>query len=215
MKIKWLTIVAVLGVCIVAGFYLYSSENSIRPGKYVVFNPPLDDVQKAVVQQQMDQQLAKKNGGTKVSSTQLVYDNGAVVVTFPPPGVVSEILTTCDFGYFCVWEHNDFVGLKVALAVVPSGVINLPVYMTRQVSSWKYNNHRYKTLVYGLDEANGEGKIMTATLKEIGIGDECCPFGADEKAQAWTEIYELRMLGAQTNKIVSVRFAPMFGTASR
>lgn len=107
------------------------------------------------------------------------------------------------------------MGLKVALAVVPSGVINLPEYMTRQVSSWKYNNDRYKTLVYGLDEANGEGKIMTATLKEIGIGDECCPFGADEKAQAWTEIYELRMLGAQTNKIVSVRFAPMFGTASR
>ncbi|KII31396.1 hypothetical protein NL64_16805 [Pseudomonas fluorescens] len=210
MKIKWLTIVSVLGACIVAGFYLYSSENSIRPGKYVVFNPPLDDVQKAVVQQQMDQQLAKKKGGTKVSSTQLVYDNGAVVVTFPAPGVASDVLTSCEFGYFCVWEHPDYVGRKVSVVSSSNSIVNLSDYnMSHQVSSWKYSYKPYAKIVYGVDGVDGRGRIMTSTLKEIGIGDECCPFNIPEKTEAWTEQYFIAHLGEFGDRIVSIKVAPL------
>lgn len=215
MKIKWLTIVAVLCVCIGEGFFLYVGKGSNNQSPYSLFNPTLTEEQIAVVQPQIDQQLARKPGGKQVSSTQVVYDNGAVVITFPVPGITNELSTTCDYRHFCVWEHNDYVGLKVSLEVLPTGTVNLPVYMTRQVSSWKYNNERYKTVVYGVDGPNATGRIMTSTLKEIGIGDECCPFGAEGKAQAWTEIYELRMLGSQTDTIVSIRFTPMFATSAK
>jgi hypothetical protein len=210
MKIKWLTIVAVLCACFVAGVYLYTGGKSNHQGKYVVFNPPLDDVQKAVVQQQMDQQLAKKNGGTKVSSTQLVYDNGAVVVTFPAPGVASDVLTTCDFGYFCVWEHPDYIGRKVSVLSSSNGPVNLADYdMSHQVSSWKYNYRPYAKIVYGVDGADGRGKIMTSTLKEIGNGGECCPFNIPEKTAAWTERYFIAHLGEFGDRIVSILVVPL------
>jgi hypothetical protein len=210
MKIKWITLVAVLCVCIGAGLYLYKRENSNQHGKYVVFNPPLDEVQKAVVQQQMDQQLAKKKEGTKVSSTQLVYDNGAVVVTFQPPGVTSDVLTSCDFGYFCVWEHPDYVGRKVSVLSSSNSVVNLADYdMSHQVSSWKYNYKPYAKIVYGVDGADGRGRIMTSTLKEIGNGDECCPFNVPDKTAAWTERYFIAHLGEFGDRIVSIKVAPL------
>ncbi|MCK8668981.1 peptidase inhibitor family I36 protein [Pseudomonas azerbaijanoccidens] len=215
MKTKGLTIVVVVCVLVGAGFYFYSGKNPNAQSAYSLFDPTLTDEQKSVVQPQIDQQLARAPGGKQVSSTQVVYDKGAIVITYPVPGVANERLTTCDYRHFCVWENNDYQGQKVSLEVLPSGTVNLPVYMTRQVSSWKYNNERYRTVVYGVDGANAVGRIMTSTLKEIGIGDECCPFRADDQKQSWTEIYELRALGSTTDTIVSIRFSPMFGTPAK
>jgi hypothetical protein len=210
MKIKWLTILGILSVCIGAVFFLHAGEETNKQSKYAVFNLPLTQAQKAVIQPQIDQQLARTAGGTQISSTQVSYENGTVVLTFPVPGAGNEIHSTCDYRHFCVWEHDNYAGLKVALQVMPSGTVNLPGYMTRQVSSWKYNNEIYRTVVFGVDQPDGTGRIVTSTLKEIGNGDECCPFGVSEKPAAWTEIYSIGILGAQTDKIVSIRFAPMF-----
>jgi hypothetical protein len=60
MRVKWLTLGGVLCACIGAGFLLFSAGNSTNQRKYVVFNPPLNEVQKAVDQQQEDQHIAKK-----------------------------------------------------------------------------------------------------------------------------------------------------------
>jgi uncharacterized membrane protein YdfJ with MMPL/SSD domain len=60
MRIKWLTLGAVLCLCIGAGYLLFAQGNSTGQRKYVVFNPPVDEMQKAVDQQQEDQHVAKK-----------------------------------------------------------------------------------------------------------------------------------------------------------
>ncbi|MBV6824971.1 peptidase inhibitor family I36 protein [Pseudomonas sp. PD9R] len=209
MKIKWLTFFGIACVGIAALFFVYAGSSKTSHRTYTVFNPPLSDVEKAIVQPQIDQLLKSTTGGKQVSSTQVEFDSG-VVTTFQVPGATHEPHTTCDFGFFCVWEANNYLGTRVAQPVLASGTINLPVYMTREVSSWKYNNNIYRTIVYGLDGPNGAGKIMTSTLKEIDNGGECCPFGEAEKSKAWTEIYEMSSLGEYNDKIVSLRFTPMF-----
>lgn len=92
---------------------------------------------------------------------------------------------------------------------------NLADYdMSLQVSSWKYNNKAYASIVYGVNRRDGVGVIETSTLKEIGIGDECCPFSVPEKSDpsaAWTEIYAIDHLQSQGDKIVSIKVSTLFG----
>ncbi|MFS2202707.1 peptidase inhibitor family I36 protein [Pseudomonas sp. Pseusp3] len=212
MNRKWF--VGLAALCVGIGAVYFFNLKQDRDIKYTLFNPTLSQEQKTLVQQQMDLQMARKEGGKQVSSTQIAYDEGAIVITFPVPGVTGELHTTCDYRYFCVWDAWYYSGSKVSLQVLPSGVVDLPAYMARQVSSWKYNNDRYKTVVYGVDGSNGVGKIMTSTLAEIGIGDECCPFGNREQKDGWTEIYEQAELhGQQNDSVTSIRFSPLFGAA--
>ena len=205
MKNKWIAFLALLS----AGVGAFESKQDADK-KYALFNPALTEEQRVLVQQQMDLLLAKKEGGTQVSSTQIVYDDGAIVITYPVPGVVSDPQTTCDYGYFCVWEHPNYVGRKVSVLSSSNSTVNLADYnMSHQVSSWKYNYRRYAKIVYGVDGANGQGKVMTSTLKEIGNGDECCPFSISEKPEAWTERYFIAHLEEFGDRIVSIKVAPL------
>ncbi|VVN05690.1 hypothetical protein PS659_03589 [Pseudomonas fluorescens] len=136
-------------------------------------------------------------------------------MTFPPKDSAQPD-STCDYGYFCVWEHPYYTGRKLSLRSKQEySPVNLADYdMSLQVSSWKYNNKAYASIVYGVDRRDGVGIIKTSTLKEIGIGDECCPFSAPEKAEpsgGWTEIYSIDHLQSSGDKIVSILVSPLFG----
>lgn len=211
MKIKWVVTAFSLVVCLGAN----AEQESVGQSTYTLFNPTMTELQKGEVQQQIDQQLARKAGARQVSTTQVVYGDGAVVMTFPPKDSVQPE-NTCDYGYFCVWEHPYYTGRKVSLRSKQEfSPFNLADYdMSLQVSSWKYNNKAYASIVYGVNRKDGVGVIETSTLKEIGIGDECCPFSAPEKTDpsaAWTEIYAIDHLQSQGDKIVSIKVSTLFG----
>jgi hypothetical protein len=211
MKIKWVVTAFSLVVCLGAN----AEQESVGQSTYTLFNPTMTELQKGEVQQQIDQQLARKAGARQVSTTQVVYGDGAVVMTFPPKDSVQPE-STCDYGYFCVWEHPYYTGRKVSLRSKQEfSPFNLADYnMSLQVSSWKYNNKAYASIVYGVNRRDGVGVIETSTLKEIGIGDECCPFSVPEKTDpsaAWTEIYAIDHLQSRGDKIVSIKVSTLFG----
>ncbi|MBV7553952.1 peptidase inhibitor family I36 protein [Pseudomonas sp. PDM28] len=215
MKIKWVVIVFLLIVCLGAVYFLNGEQESVGQSKYTLLNPSLTELQKDEVQQQIDQQLARKAGTRQVSATQVVYGEGAVVMTFLPKDSAQPD-NTCDYGYFCVWEHPYYTGRKVSVrSKQEQSPVNLADYdMSLQVSSWKYNNKPYASIVYGVSSRDGKGQILTSTLKEIGIGDECCPFSVPEKTEAsgaWTEIYSIDHLQSQGDKIVSISISTLFG----
>ena len=215
MKIKWVAGVFLLFVCLAAVLFFNGEQESVGQSKYTLFNPSMTDLQKDEVQQQIDQQLARKAGARQVSATQVVYGDGAVVMTFLPKDSTQPD-STCDYGYFCVWEHPFYTGRKVSLRSKREySPVNLADYnMSLQVSSWKYNNKAYASTVFGVDGRDGAGKIVTSTLKEIGIGDECCPFSTPEKSepsQAWTEIYAIDHLQSAGDRIVSIKISTLFG----
>ncbi|CAI8887199.1 peptidase inhibitor family I36 protein [Pseudomonas sp. IT-P171] len=214
MNIKWLGVCAALFACVGLAFFFYAKPDAEELGKYALFNPEMTAEQKADVQQQIDQQLRRKTGGQQVSSTQVAYEKGAVVMTFPVSGAEQKD-TNCAYGYFCVWTAWDFGGTKLALQSTPSNSpVNLSDYnMSQQVSSWKYNNQRYSVIVYGVEGPGGQGKVMTCTLKDFHYENECCPLGIPEKTEpvgGWIEIYSESRLIPKNDTMISVVFRPMF-----
>lgn len=216
MSMKRIAVFAALCACVGTALFFYTKRGLGEQSEYVLFNPVMTAEQKNDVQQQIDQQLSRRPQGQQVSSTQVAYDQGAVVITFPVPGDANKNDQSCGYGYFCVWEHPNYLGRKVAVISDPhKNPVNLADYnMSLQVSSWKYNNKAYATIVYGVDGANGRGKVMTTTLKEIDPGQECCPFNIPEKTKDWTEIYSVRHLEGYGDRIVSIKVSPLFGGAN-
>ncbi|MHC8318191.1 peptidase inhibitor family I36 protein [Pseudomonas sp. LB3P31] len=207
----------VIAALCVAVFALYFYAMQVTPGttRYAVFNPFMTSSQTAQVQLQIDEQLIRKPGGRQVGPIQVVYDNGAVVVTFPVPGEHQRSDGICDYGYFCVWENPGFTGRKLSLLSKPDNrPVNLIDYnLNRQVSSWQHNNKNSTVKVFGIDGPSAIGNMTMSNLKEVKLGRGCCPFSIPEKASAsgvWTEVYGQDRLAEFNDRMVSVAFSPMF-----
>jgi len=215
MNIKWLAGCAALCLGMGALFYFYANQASGKQSRYAVFNPAMTSGQAAHIQLQIDQQLSRKPSGRQVSTTQVVYDHGAVVMTFPVPGEASPTDPICDYGYFCVWGGWDYTGRKLSVASTPaSHPIDLADYdMSRQVSSWQHNNKVHTVKVFGVDGPGAKGNMMMSNIKEVVLGRGCCPFSIPEQVSSkgtWTEIYAQSRLVEQNDRMVSVAFSPLF-----
>jgi hypothetical protein len=215
MKANWFVGFAVVCASISALCVFYATQAPVKQNRYALFNPTMTAEQRIEVQQKIDRQLSRKPGGQQVSSTQVAYRNGAVVLTFPVPGDTGQSDATCDYGYFCVWEAWDFAGRKLSLLSTPtSRPVNLVDYgMGYQVSSWQHNNRIHSVKIFGVDGPSAKGNLMMSNIKEAGLGKGCCPFNIPEQPSVtgtWTEIYSQRRLVEHNDRIVSVVFSPMF-----
>ncbi|VVN98390.1 peptidase inhibitor family I36 protein [Pseudomonas fluorescens] len=215
MNIKWLAGCAALCLGMGALFFFYANQATGKQSRYAVFNPAMTVEQAAEIQRQIDQQLSRKSAGRQVSTTQVAYDHGAAVMTFPVPGDANPTDPICDYGYFCVWEGWDYTGRKLSLTSTPaSRPVNLADYnMSRQVSSWQHNNKAYAVKVFGVDGPGAQGNLMMSNIKEVVLGRGCCPFSIPERASipgTWTEIYAQSRLVEQNDRMVSVAFSPLF-----
>jgi len=214
MIIRLFLVFAALCVAVFA-LYFYALQSTPGTTRYAVFKPDMTAAQSAQVQQMIDEQLIRKAGGRQVSPIQVVYDDGAIVVTFPIPGENHRSDGICDYGYFCVWENPGFTGRKLSLLSKPSSrPVNLTDYnLGKQVSSWQHNNKNHSVKVFGVDGPGAIGNMMMSNIKEVGLGRGCCPYSIPEKASAsdaWTEVYSQDRLAAFDDRIVSVAFSPMF-----
>jgi hypothetical protein len=115
MIIRLILVIGGLCIAIFVLFFFYAKDVVGEKSRFAVFNPPMNSAQTVEVQQRIDEQLMRKKGGEQISSTQLIYGNGAVIVTFPVPGDVQGSDGVCDYGYFCVWENRDYTGKKLSL----------------------------------------------------------------------------------------------------
>jgi hypothetical protein len=199
----------------VFGLYFFVLQSTPATIRYAVFKPGMSAAQTVQVQQLIDEQLIRKAGGTQVSPIQVVYDDGAVVVTFPVPGEKRRSHGLCDYGYFCVWENPGYTGRKLSVLSKPtSRPVNLSDYnLSKQVSSWQHNNRNHTVKVFGVDGPSAVGNMMMSNIKEVRLGRGCCPFSIPEKAAAsgvWTEVYGQEQLAIYDDKIVSIAFSPMF-----
>lgn len=215
MKIKWFVGCTALCLCTGSLFFFYVNPATVKQSRYALFNATMSAEQTAEIQQQINQQLSRRPGGRQVSTTQVAYDNGAVVMAFTIPGDANQPDPACDYGYFCVWDGWDYSGRKLSLASTPgSRPVNLADYnMSRQVSSWQHNNKAYSVKIFGVDGPDAKGNMMMSNLKEVVLGRGCCPFSIPEQVSAtgvWTEIYSQSRLIAQNDRMVSVAFSPMF-----
>ena len=215
MIIRLILVIGGLCIAIFVLFFFYAKDAVGEKSRFAVFNPPMNAAQTVEVQQRIDEQLMRKKGGEQISSTQLIYDNGAVIVTFPVPGDVQGSDGICDYGYFCVWENRDYTGKKLSLlSKAANGPVNLSDYnMSKQVSSWQHNNKNHTVKIFGVDGPGAIGNMMMSNIKEVGLGRGCCPFSFPEKAivsAMVTELYSQNELVEQSDKMVSVAFSPMF-----
>ncbi|ANJ57860.1 peptidase inhibitor family I36 protein [Pseudomonas silesiensis] len=206
-----------IALCLGLGalFYFYANQASGKQSGYALFIPAMTAEQTAAIQLQIDQQLSRKPAGRQVSATQVVYDNGAVVMTFPVPGDANPTDPVCDYGYFCVWDGWDYTGRKLSLASTPvSRPVNLADYnMSHQVSSWQHNNKAHAVKVFGVDGPGAKGNMVMSNIKEIVLGRGCCPFSIPEQASTkgtWTELNAQSRLVEHNDRIVSVAFSPLF-----
>jgi len=215
MVIRLILVIVALCVGVFVLFFFYAKDAVGEKTRFAVFNPAMNDAQTVEVQQRIDEQLIRKKGGKQISSTQLIYDNGAVIVAFPVPDDVQGADSICDYGYFCVWENRDFTGKKLSLlSKAGSPPVNLSDYnMSKQVSSWQHNNKIHTVKIFGVDGPGAIGNMMMSNIKEVGLGKGCCPFSFPEKAivsAMVTELYSQNELVEQSDKMVSVAFSPMF-----
>lgn len=170
--------------------------------------------QKAEVQRQIDRQLIRKSGGHQVSATQVTYDNGAVVLTFPVPGDAGQSDRTCDYGYVCLWSAADFAGRKLSLlSTAKSRPVNLSDYgMSAQVASWQHNK-AHSVKIFGVDGPEARGNMVMSNIREVILGNGCCPFSLPDDVRiidTWTEIKAQNRLTEYNARVVSIAFAPMY-----
>ncbi|MBF4560157.1 peptidase inhibitor family I36 protein [Pseudomonas sp. p50] len=215
MVIRLILVIFALCVGVFVLFFFYAKDAVGEKSRFAVINPPMNAAQTVAVQQRIDEQLIRKGGGEQISSTQLVYENGAVIVAFPVPGDVQGSDGICDYGYFCVWENRDYTGKKLSvLSKAANRPINLSDYnMSKQVSSWQHNNRVHTVKIFGVDGPDAIGNMMMSNIKEVGLGRGCCPFSFPEKAVTpvqVTELYSQNELIEQSDRMVSVAFSPMF-----
>ena len=215
MVIRLILVIAALCIGVALLFFFYAKEAVDEKNRFAVFNPAMSAAQTIEVQQRIDEQLIRRKGGKQISSTQLIYDNGAVIVAFPVPGDVRWSDSLCDYGYFCVWENRDFTGKKLSLlSKAANPPVNLSDYnMSQQVSSWQHNNKTHTVKIFGVDGPGAIGNMMMSNIKEVRLGRGCCPFSFPEKAVVpamVTELYSANELVEHSDKMVSVAFSPMF-----
>ncbi|MCK1791560.1 peptidase inhibitor family I36 protein [Pseudomonas violetae] len=214
MVIRLFLVIAALCVAVFT-LYFFAMQSTPGTTRYAVFKPDMSAAQSAQVQQLIDEQLIRKAGGRQVSPIQVVYDEGAVVVTFPIPGENHQSDGICDFGYLCLWENPGFTGRKLSLLSKPSSrPVNLTDYnFGKQVSSWQHNNKIHTVKIFGIDGPGAIGNMMMSNIKEVRLGRGCCPFSIPEKASAsgvWTEVHGQDRLAPYDDRIVSIAFSPMF-----
>ncbi|VVP39014.1 hypothetical protein PS874_04622 [Pseudomonas fluorescens] len=176
--------------------------------KYTLFAPSMNKQQTIDIQKKIDTQLLLKTGGQQISPTQVAYDNGGAVITF---AVTSTPNTTCDFGYVCFWEHNNYVGKKLSLRSHPTAItVNLAQYdMSNKISSWRHNNNLFYVAIGGASQANGGGQMVMANTMDDYLGGGCCPFAIEHSTRHATppEFY-FRPSLKYDNAMVSVVFKP-------
>ncbi|MCW8275478.1 peptidase inhibitor family I36 protein [Pseudomonas sp. PCH199] len=214
MNAQWSA--GLVAVCVGIGALFFSARHvSIPPSPYTLFEPVMTAEQKAEVQRQIDRQLNRKSGGQQVSATQVAYAIDAIVLTFPVPGASGQSDSSCDYGYFCVWDAWDYTGRKLSLRSTPSSrPVNLSDFgMNGHVSSWQHHNKVHTVKIFGVDGPGAKGNIMMSNLKEVGLGKGCCPFSIPDQVSvtgAWTEIYSQSRLAEYNDRMISVAFSPMF-----
>jgi hypothetical protein len=147
-----------------------------------LFEPSITQAQKTDIQQQINEQLQRKNGGKQISSTQIAYNGGNAVITFAVPTAPN---TTCDFGYVCFWENINYLGKKLSLRSTPERrTENLAQYdMSNKISSWKHNNNFFYVAIAGADQPNQRGKMVMTNEDQSSLGSTCCPFSVGESDQ--------------------------------
>ena len=187
------------------------AEQQKPPAQYTLYSPSLTKVQRTQIQKKIDAQMLRKKGGLQVSSTQIVYDDGNAVITFPVPGKSDSPNTTCDFGYVCFWENNNYLGKKLALISTPTKrTENLAQYdMSQKISSWKHTNNIFHVAIAGASQVNLGGIMVMANTYDRDIGSECCPFSIQsrtEKAPPPELIFMSSLF--YDNRMVSVGFYP-------
>ena len=213
MNSKWL--VSFVALCLGVGALFFSAKQAtVERSPYALFEPHMTVGQNAEVQQQIDRQLLSPSGGHQVSSTQVIYDNGAVVLTFPVPGDEGQSDRACDYGYVCLWSAADFAGRKLSLlSTSKSRPVNLSDYgMSAQVASWQHNNKAHSVKIFGVDGPGARGNMVMSNIREVILGKGCCPFSIPEDIRiidTWTEITAQRRLTGHNARIVSIAFAPM------
>ncbi|WP_205896191.1 peptidase inhibitor family I36 protein [Pseudomonas umsongensis] len=213
MNSKWL--VAFVALCLGVGALFFSAKQAtVERSPYALFEPGMTTEQKVMVQRQIERQLSRKSGGKQISTTQVVYDNGAAVVTFPVPGDAGQSDRNCDYGYVCFWTASDFAGRKLSLlSTAKNGPVNLSDYdMSAQVFSWQHNNKTGTVKIFGVDGPGAKGNMVMSNIREVILGKGCCPFSVPEDARVvgtWTEINAQSRL-TENNRIMSIAFAPMF-----
>jgi hypothetical protein len=175
--------------------------------KYTLFAPSMTEQQRVDTQENIDRQLLRKQGGQQISSTQVAYDNGDTVITFSASSTPN---TTCDFGYVCFWEHNNYAGKKLSLRSYSSRNENLAQYdMSNKISSWKHNNNLFYVAIGGASQANGEGQMVMANTMVEDIGSGCCPFSIEHSTRQtipWEFYFQSSL--KHDNAMVSVVFRP-------
>lgn len=181
--VYWLAsgVIAITSIAI----FVYAARQPAPLAQYTLFAPPMTEEQKIEIQKDIDAQLLRKEGGRQISSTQIAYENGNAVITFPVSGESNTPNTTCDFGYACFWEHVRYGGLKLALRSTPtSHVENLEQYnMSNKISSWKHNNNIFYVALAGASQINLGGTMVLANTWDRDIGGECCPFSVEYSTQ--------------------------------
>jgi hypothetical protein len=214
MNSKWL--VSFVAICLGVGALLFSAKQAtVKRSPYTLFEPLMTVEQKAEVQQQIDRQLIHKSGGHQVSATQVTYDNGAAVLTFPVPGDAGQSDSACDYGYVCLWTAADFAGRKLSLlSTARSRPVNLSDYgMNAQVVSWQHNNKAHSVKIFGVDGPGARGNMVMSNIREVILGRGCCPFSLPDDVRiidSWTEIKAQNRLTEHNARVVSIAFAPMF-----
>jgi hypothetical protein len=180
-------------------------------GQYTLYSPALTEKQQTEIQSNIDAQMLRRTGGLQISSTQIAYDNGNAVITFPVPGTSDTPNTTCDFGYVCFWEHNNYQGKKLALISTPTKrTENLAQYdMSHKISSWKHTNNIFYVAIGGASQENLGGKMVMSNTWERDIGGDCCPFGIDNQTnKAPPPEFIFKSSLAHDNAMASVGFYP-------
>lgn len=88
------------------------------------------------LQQQIDQQSRLTPGGTQISSNQIAWRNGTVIMTFSQGGVGTLAASDCPAGWFCFWQDADFLNRR--LQFLDCGQQDLADYGFRnQTTSWR------------------------------------------------------------------------------
>lgn len=186
------------------------AQESKASGKYTLFTPSMNKQQKIDIRKKIDKQLLLKTGGQQISPTQVAYDKGDAVITFSVPSTPN---TTCDFGYVCFWEHNNYVGKKLSLRSQPPQsalTVNLVQYdMSNKISSWKHNNNFFYVAIGGASQANGGGQMVMANTMDDHIGGGCCPFSIEHSTpHAPPPEFNFQSSLKYDNSMVSVVFKP-------
>jgi hypothetical protein len=214
MNRKWL--VALVTLCLGIGALFFSAKQAtVQRSPYALFEPGMTTEQKVMVQRQIDRQLRRKPGGLQISPTQVMYDEGAAVLTFPVPGEAGQSDRRCDYGYVCLWTAADFAGTKLSLqSTAKSRPVDLSDYdMSAQIFSWQHNNKSGSVKIFGVDGPGARGNMVMSNIREVVLGKGCCPYSIPEDSRivgTWTEINAQNRLAENNARIMSIAFAPMF-----